>query len=337
MGTTRLGFISDPLMVLHETGQRHPERPDRLRAVHRALRLSGLLTSADPFPAFKLEVGELPQASTPMIELPYHPATDDDIQLIHSAEHIRHVKDVCARGEGLLDAGDTPVSGRSEELARCATGAAISAVDAVMKGEVDRCFVAARPPGHHAEPEKAMGFCLYCHMAIAARHAVVRHKLSRVAIVDFDVHHGNGTQACLEADPSKLFISIHQHPQTCYPGTGFEWEIGLAPAKGLVVNVPLPPTAGDKTYTTAFEEKILPKLDAFKPELLLLSAGFDAHKEDPLADMEVTEEGFGHLTEMLVGSAKRHCGGKIVSLLEGGYNLKSLSRSVVRHLLALQA
>lgn len=341
----RVGFVSDPLCVLHDTGPRHPERPDRLRAIHRAVREAGLVTSPDPFPQFQIDLTNggarrVAWTSLPAVELPYRLATDDDLLLCHPRAHLDFVREVCARageeGGGVLDAGDTPVSGRSEELARRSAGAGLSAVDAVLDGVVDRCFVAMRPPGHHAEPAKAMGFCLYCNAAIAARHAVVRRGLSRVAVIDFDVHHGNGTQACLEADPTSLFVSIHQHPQTCYPGTGFEWEIGVGAGKGFTVNVALPPTAGDRTYHAAIEEKVLPRLEAYKPELLILSAGFDGHADDPLADMELTDDGLTEITRMLADASDRLCGGRVVSLLEGGYNLPALGRCVARHMIALQ-
>lgn len=337
----RLGFISDPIQVLHDTGPRHPERPDRLRAIHRAFRLAGLLTSPDPFPQFQIDLTDggastLALTSTPAIELPYRTATDDDILLCHTPEHIAKIASICAEGEGHMDSGDTPVVNRSDEIARISVGAALAAVDAVLSGKVDRCFVAARPPGHHAEPDRAMGFCLYSNIAIAARHALLRHGLSRVAIVDFDVHHGNGTQACLETDPAALFFSLHQHPQTCYPGTGFEWEVGLGAGKGYTVNIPLPPSAGDKTYAAAIADRVLPRLAEYKPQLLLLSSGFDAHKDDPLADMELTDQGFSDLSRSLIQAATELCNGKVVSLLEGGYNLPALARCAVRHAIELQ-
>lgn len=336
----RVGFISDVEGVQHDTGPHHPERPDRLRAVHRGLRLAGLLTSADPFPLFSLDptaAGTLPMpfSSRPLQELPGRIASDDDLLLCHTREHLERVARVCASGGGLLDAGDTRVSARSEELARRSAGAALSAVDYVLSGRVDRCLVATRPPGHHAEPGRAMGFCLYSNAAIAARHAL-RQGLARVAVIDFDVHHGNGTQACLEGDARVLFVSLHQHPQTCYPGTGFEWEIGIGPAKGLTVNIALPPGAGDHTYTQAMRGRVLPRVQSFQPELIILSAGFDAHRDDPLADMELSDEGFAHLTRLLVQAGNECCGGRIVSVLEGGYDLAALARSYAHHAVALQ-
>lgn len=327
----------------HETGPRHPERADRIRAVHEALRRAGLMEGAAKATGVNLEDGgTLGWSSVPLVRMGFGAATDADLELCHTARHIAAVREACGRlraGEvGLLDAGDTPICRESEEIARLSAGAVLAAVDAVLgeTGGVRRAFVAGRPPGHHAEPERAQGFCLYSNVALAARHAIRRHGLSRVAVVDFDVHHGNGTQACFETDPAVFFASLHQHPTTCYPGTGFEWETGTGPAKGTKLNVPLPPRSGNRAYLAAMREKVIPRLREFGPELLLISAGFDAHMDDPLADMQVTDEGFGELTALLVEAGRELCGGRIVSVLEGGYHLPALGRSVVRHVVALQ-
>jgi acetoin utilization deacetylase AcuC-like enzyme len=342
MSHRTVGFISDAVFALHDTGPSHPERPDRLRAVHRGLREAGLLDGEDAFPKFKLDVGgSIPWSSRALSRLGYRAARDEDLLLTHSAEHIAYVARLCVEAgrsasATFLDTGDTVVCPRSDELARGSVGAAISAVDAVLDGTVERCFVASRPPGHHAEPERAMGFCLYSNIAIAARHAKERRGLGRVAVVDFDVHHGNGTQACLGHLPDYLFISLHQHPQSCYPGTGFEWEIGVGAGRGFTMNVPLPPTSGDRTYMTAMEGKVIPRLREFKPDLLLLSAGFDAHADDPLADMEVSDEGFTQITRALMDASDALCQGRVVSLLEGGYNLPALARCSARHVIELQ-
>jgi acetoin utilization deacetylase AcuC-like enzyme len=198
-----------------------------------------------------------------------------------------------------------------------------------------RVFVAARPPGHHAEPDRAMGFCLFSNIAIASRYLQKQHGIRRVAIVDFDVHHGNGTQACLEADPTVLFISVHQDPRTCYPGSGYAHETGEGAGEGFTINLPLQPGSDDDDYLRTFDEHVTPALDRFKPEVLLISAGFDAHSEDPLAQMNLSEDGFEQMTRRLAAVADRHCGGRIVSVLEGGYNLRAMGRSVVKHLMAL--
>jgi acetoin utilization deacetylase AcuC-like enzyme len=205
-----------------------------------------------------------------------------------------------------------------------------------MDGRVNCAFAAVRPPGHHAEPDRPMGFCLFDNIAVAARYLQRTAGIERVAIVDFDVHHGNGTQAAFEQDGSVLFVSLHQHPRTCYPGTGFEWETGTGPGEGKILNVPLPPGTGDDNYLAAMDQLVVPKLDEFRPHFILVSAGFDAHAEDPLAHLELSEEGFGRITQRLVAAAQRQCSGRLVSVLEGGYNLRALGRSVVRHLDAMR-
>jgi acetoin utilization deacetylase AcuC-like enzyme len=204
-----------------------------------------------------------------------------------------------------------------------------------MKGQVQRAFSAARPPGHHAEPDRAMGFCLFSNVAIAARYVQKAYGIERVGIVDYDVHHGNGTQAVFESDPSVLFISLHQDPRTCYPGTGREWETGSGAGAGFTVNIPMDPGSGDDDYLRALDSRVLPELDRFKPQILMISAGFDAHRDDPLAHIELSDEGFEQMTRMLVAVADAHCQSRVVSALEGGYNLVALGRSVVRHLIGL--
>jgi acetoin utilization deacetylase AcuC-like enzyme len=256
---------------------------------------------------------------------------------VHSRKHIEHVKHVCRIGQGTMDLGDTTVMEKSYEIALLALGGVLRAADAVMQGQVRSAFAAVRPPGHHAEPDRAMGFCLFSNLAIAARYIQKVYNVGRLAIVDFDVHHGNGTQAALEADSSIYFISLHQHPRTCYPGTGNEWEVGRGAGAGYTLNIPFEPGAGDADYLEAMEEKVLPELDRFRPDVLLIDAGFDAHADDPLAQIDLSEEGFERMTRMLVKAAQRHCGGRVVSALEGGYNLRALGRCVVRHLLALDA
>jgi acetoin utilization deacetylase AcuC-like enzyme len=204
-----------------------------------------------------------------------------------------------------------------------------------MSGRVARAFAAVRPPGHHAEPDRAMGFCLFANISIAARYLQRARGVGKIAIVDFDVHHGNGTQAVFESDPSVLFISLHQDPRTCYPGTGYAAEMGTGPGSGFTLNIPFLPGAGDEEYRLAMRQQVIPKLDAFRPEFLLISAGFDAHRDDPLAQIDLTEDAFGEMTRMLVEVANAHCGGRIVSALEGGYDLRALGRSVVQHLIGL--
>jgi acetoin utilization deacetylase AcuC-like enzyme len=331
-----LGFSTSPDFVNHLTGQLHPERPDRIRAIHLAARQAGLIDSPNPFPDFNLDLQLKPLGGPRLKELSPSPADEKTIELIHTPQMIQHAKHICQSGGGVLDQGDTPVSHQSFDLALLSAGSLLACCDAVMNGSVHRAFSAARPPGHHAEPDRSMGFCLFSNVAIAAKYLQRHHNVDRVAIVDFDVHHGNGTQAAFEADPSVLFISTHQHPKTCYPGTGYDWEEGTGPGKGCTLNIPLSPGSADAEYLAVFESKVIPKLDAFKPEILLISAGFDAHQDDPLANMEVSETGFESMTRMLVAAANIHCHGRIISALEGGYHLRALARSVVRHLVALR-
>ncbi len=289
----------------------HPERHDRLRAILRALDLpefSGLLRREAPL------------------------AEPRRLTLAHSERHVDRVLGaIPPMGRAMLD-GDTVVSPGSREAALRAAGAAIAAVDAVLAGEGQNAFCAVRPPGHHAEPEQAMGFCLFNNVAIAGLHARDRHALKRIAVVDFDVHHGNGTQAIFERDPDLFYASTHQWP--LYPGTGRADERGCA---GNIVNAPLPPGAGSREFRAAMERIVLPALDAFRPDIVLISAGFDAHRADPLAGLNLTEEDFGWVTSALCELAGRHAGGRVVSALEGGYNLKALADSAATHVRALMA
>ena len=295
-----------------------------------------MIDSPDPFPSFAIDLGALDGGGIKLVELTPRHAEEKWLLTVHPRPFVDRIHHVSEIGGGVIDLGDTVVSRDSWDVALFALGSLLVACDAVMSGRVRRAFAAARPPGHHAEPERAMGFCLFSNVAIAARYLQQRHGLERVAIVDFDVHHGNGTQACFEDDPSVLFVSLHQHPRTCYPGSGYEWETGVGAGEGFTMNIPFPPGSGDDAYLDAFRALVIPKLDDFKPHALLISAGFDAHREDPLAQMELSEDGFSQITRMLVDAAERHCAGRVISSLEGGYNLRALGRSVVQHLVALQ-
>jgi acetoin utilization deacetylase AcuC-like enzyme len=294
--------------IAHEPGRGHPEAPGRLSAI--------------------LDIFREPEFSGAIrLEAPL--GQQSDIALVHDPSFVSSVlAAVPATGHAALDA-DTILSPGSGAAALRAVGAVTAAVDAVIAGRVRNAFCAVRPPGHHAEPTHAMGFCLFNSIAIAARHAQTKHGLKRVAIVDFDVHHGNGTQAVVENDPTLFFASSHQYP--LYPGTGAAEETGL----GNVVNAPLAAGTDGRGFRRAFETRILPALDAFAPELLLVSAGFDAHRADPLAGLELEEADFAWVTARLMEAAKRHCGGKLVSVLEGGYDLKALADSAAAHLSAL--
>jgi acetoin utilization deacetylase AcuC-like enzyme len=330
-----IGFCSSPRFVEHETGAAHPERPDRIRAIHRAVREAGLVKSADPFPDFAIDFGPLPQTDHALLELTPQPADEANLRLVHTPEHIERVRKVCEIG-GFLDSGDTPVGRSSYEIALLSVGSGITAANAVMRGQVRRAFSASRPPGHHAEPNQAMGFCLFSNIAIVARHIQHSFGIQKIAIVDFDVHHANGTQACVEDDPSIRFISLHQNPRTCYPGTGFSSETGKGAGSGFTTNIPFDPGADDLEYLEVMDSRVVPALDRFRPEMLLVSAGFDAHRDDPLAQINLSEIGFAQITRRLVDVADRHSGGRMVSLLEGGYNLRALGRCVVQHLIEMR-
>lgn len=289
--------------LAHDTGPTHAERPARLPAVTSALR--------EAFPE-ALEWHDAPRAIR------------EHLLRAHSPALLQTVLETAPTRLVMLDP-DTVLSPASAEAALRAAGAAIAAVDAVMSGDTQRAFCAVRPPGHHATGDTAMGFCLFNNVAIAALHALDAHGLQRVAIADFDVHHGNGSQAIFERDPRVLFLSSHQMP--LYPGSGHADERGV----GNVVNAPLPPGAGSAAFRAAWERRLLPVLDTFAPQLLLVSAGFDAHRRDPLAQLELEAEDYAWLTGWLVDLADRHAGGRIVSLLEGGYDLQALRECAVAH------
>lgn len=305
--TTQL--YTHPIFVEHLTPPGHPERPDRLRAVEKAL--------ADP-------------RFDSLVRLQAPRGHEGAILYAHPEEHMAHVAmAIPETGMRRID-DDTVVSPKSFEAAMHAIGAVNAAVDAVFKGEADNAFVAARPPGHHAEKSTAMGFCLFNHIAIAARHAQRQHGAERIAIVDWDVHHGNGTQDIFWADPSVLYCSTHQFP--LYPGTGAKDETGV---KNNIVNAPLAPKTGSENFREAFETRILPALENFRPDLVLISAGFDAHTRDPLADIDLVEDDFDWATGKLMDVAGRHASNRLVSLLEGGYDLKGLSLSAAAHVARL--
>lgn len=302
-------LYTHPSMLMHEPPPGHAEHAGRLQAVLEALS------------AFDLDRREAPYAAR------------DAIARVHPLRYIDALEPAFeeTRGARVRLDPDTYISAGSREAVYRAAGACVAAVDAVMAGEDEMAFCAVRPPGHHAEPISPMGFCLFNNVAIGALHALDAHGLKRVAIVDFDVHHGNGTQTIAEQEPRLLFASTHQAP--LYPGTGAANETGVA---RNVVNAPLPPGAASAEWRHAMETKVLPALDAFAPELILVSAGFDAHRADPLAQMELETEDFSWAARELRKSALKHCGGKLVSTLEGGYDLPALAGSAAAYLAALQ-
>jgi acetoin utilization deacetylase AcuC-like enzyme len=331
-----IGFASSSKFVQHDTRAGHPERPDRIRAIYTALHQAQLIPG-NPFAQFVKDFRPLPPFRNELYSIEPQPADVKWLRTVHPQSHIDRIKKLCAKGGGILDEGDTPVSPASFEVALLAVGAVLDCCDAVMSGTCKRAFAAVRPPGHHAEPNHPMGFCLFANVAIAAKYLQQKHGLQKIAIVDFDVHHGNGTQACFEADPSVFFVSMHQHPRTCYPGTGFESETGSGEGHGATLNIPFWPGSTDDAYIAAMQHQVLAALTHFHPEFLLISAGFDAHHDDPLAQMSLTEVGFLRMSQILSNFADEHCGGRVVSALEGGYDLRALGRSVVNHLAGLGA
>jgi acetoin utilization deacetylase AcuC-like enzyme len=296
--------------LAHDMGAGHPESPARLTSILAALK-------APDFAA--LEWAEAPAAEFDQIMRAHPPAFIEGV-----------LAAVPASGLVALDA-DTILSPGSGEAALRAAGAVTAAVDAVARGQVANAFCAVRPPGHHAEANTAMGFCIFNNVAIGAYQARAVHGLERVAVVDFDVHHGNGTQAIFEHDPALFYASTHQMP--LYPGTGSAQETGV----GNICNAPLPPDAGSVEFRAAMMDRVLPALDAFRPDFLLISAGFDAHKADPLANLQLEEADFAWATDQLLAVAAHRCQGRVVSTLEGGYNLAALAASSAAHVRRLMA
>jgi acetoin utilization deacetylase AcuC-like enzyme len=308
----QVGFVWHDRCLLHDNGPGHPERPQRLTAIRDGLERSGTLARLLPI---------TPEA-----------APLEALARVHDEGYVEALQQVCARAPVRLDP-DTGVSEGSWAAALLSAGGGLAAVDAVMEGRARSAFVCTRPPGHHAERDRAMGFCLFNNIAVAARHAQDRHGVKRVAIVDWDVHHGNGTQHIFDADDTVLYISTHQWP--FYPGTGARGERGRGPGLGTTINLPLPAGSGDEEYERLFETVVIPTIESFEPGLLLISAGFDAHERDPLAGMALTTDGYGKLTTLLRDAARALCDGRIVSLLEGGYDLDALAASVETHLRVL--
>ena len=303
------GLIYDERFLEHDTGPGHPERPARLSAAIAAL-------DACPW-------------SASLLRLPPRVADIAEIENSHTLGYIRRASDACASGAPFLDTTDVTISETSCEVAMLAAGAPLVMADALLDGRIDNGFALLRPPGHHAERDAAMGFCLFNNVAIAARYLQQRHGLDKIAIIDWDVHHGNGTQHSFEDDPSVLYVSTHQYPY--YPGTGAASETGIGRGRGATLNCPLPAGATDSAYERAFSERIVPALDAFRPECLIISAGFDAHRDDPLADMQLSTGCFVWMTERLMEVAAHHAGGRLLSVLEGGYNLSRLGDCVAAH------
>ncbi len=300
----KVGLIYDDIYLKHDTGE-HPENARRLIAIMSHLKETGLLSKLTRLKPF--------------------PATQNELGLVHTERHILRVRQASERGLGYLDM-DTVVSPNSYAAALYAAGGAICATQAVIEGEVRSAFALVRPPGHHATRDRAMGFCLFNNIAIAAQYALKKHRLSHLAIIDFDVHHGNGTQDIFYTEPRVLYVSTHESP--LYPGTGSLEETGSGEAKGTKVNIPLPAGSGDDEYQKVYEEIIIPVVTRFKPELILVSAGYDAHWADELATMQLSVSGYAEIVKNIKRLADELCQGRVILSLEGGYTLSALAAAV---------
>ena len=307
----KTGFLFSEKFMDHRTGD-HPECPERLKAIKAAVD-SG-------------KIGEN------LIFIEPEEATQEQISLIHPLEYIKSVMDSCKLGDRFLNA-DTMICRRSYDTALLAVGGVLKVLSLIHDGTLKNGFCAVRPPGHHAESNRAMGFCLFNNVAIAARYAVSSMGSKKVFIIDWDIHHGNGTQNAFYTDSDVFYSSLHQYPY--YPGSGGSYETGRGKGKKFTLNFPLNPYKGDETYISIFKEKLIPTLVEYKPDLIIISAGFDAHEKDHLASMNITSDGFYRMTRLVCEAAESVCEGKILSVLEGGYNLKALGESVVLHLKGL--
>ena len=304
----KTGYIYHPLYLEHETGQ-HPENSGRLQAINARLKGS-------------------PIESQIRHHVP-RPATVEEIAANHENGYIGSVEKACGTGVDHLDM-DTAISAKSYESALLSAGAGLTSVDLVVDGNCDNVFCAVRPPGHHAENDHSMGFCLFNNVAVAARYAQRAKKLERVFIFDWDVHHGNGTQHSFYSDPTIYYASTHQYP--FYPGTGDANETGTGDGLGTTLNFPMRAFSGDDDYLDIVENKLIPEIQKFKPDLIILSSGFDAHEDDPLAQIQLSTQAYGAMTALMLRAAQDVCQGRLISMLEGGYNYEALADSVYSHL-----
>ncbi len=300
----RTGYVYDARYLQHDPGAWHPERPDRLKAIQNNLKESGLLELVVPIQ-------------------PY-PAPLQWVERLHDPDYIRRFREACAQGKNIFEVPDCGICPESYEIALLAAGGVMAAADAVMNGEVDNAFCAVRPPGHHAERDRALGFCFFNNIAIGTVYLLENFGLDRVAIVDWDVHHGNGTQHLFEADPRVFYLSLHEDPQYCYPGTGYRREQGKGPGQGFTLNLPFPPRSVDEEYLEVFKKEGWPRLLEFAPQCVMISAGYDAHRSDPLAHMNLSRDAYRQMGRMLLDLALETGQGRLITVLEGGYNLKVL-------------
>lgn len=312
-----MGLLIDLRYRRHVTGEGHPESPGRITVIHEALSRTGLIDQCTA-----IEAG---------------PASDALIQHVHTHAYLTRLDAACRQGYPYIDVPDSAICPESYDIARLAAGGVIEAARRVAGGSLRRAFCAVRPPGHHAERDRSMGFCLLNNIALAAM--VLKHEchIDRILILDFDVHHCNGTQHTFEEDPSVLVISLHGHPRFLYPGTGWEEETGSGAGQGYTVNIPLEPGSGDDVLQTEFRQRVIPAVSRFAPQMILVSAGFDAHADDPLGNLSFTDDTYAWMTQAIVELAERHAKGRVVSVLEGGYDAQVLATCVPEHVRGLRS
>ncbi len=311
----RTGFVYDERYLKHITFDGHPECFQRLEAIVAGLQEAGLMEKLVPIAA--------------------EPANQKWIEAVHSIHYIVRIEDACLMGLPDVDHQDNSICRDTYDIALLAAGGVLKAIDQLMAGRIDNAFCAVRPPGHHAETEKAMGFCFFNNVAIGARYLQQHWGIEKIAIIDFDVHHGNGTQQIFENDSSVFYYSIHEHPSFAYPGTGRDFEQGSAEGEGYTLNTPILPGRGDMDYRKKLTTDMVPAIKRFEPEVLLVSAGFDGHSSDLMSGVNLSAEGYKFISETLMNLANRYTGGRLISVLEGGYNLDILSSLVADHLKVL--
>jgi acetoin utilization deacetylase AcuC-like enzyme len=307
----RTGFLYDVRYQLHKTGHFHPEIPDRLPAVYQGIQEAGLLS-------------ELVLIEARMPEMKW-------IEMVHDRNYIQRFEAACGSGKTIFDTPDNQMCCQTYETALLAVGGVLEAVRQVMEGKLDNAFCAVRPPGHHAEVNRAMGFCYFNNVAVATRYIQKQWGIGKIGIVDFDVHHGNGTQHIFEDDPSVFYYSIHEHPSFAYPGTGREFEHGKNLGYGFTKNSPVLPGQGDSEYKRLMQRDLFPAFAEFKPEVILSSTGFDAHMDDDMSDIKLSTAGFSWIAEKIVELAKTYAKGRLISVLEGGYALERLPELARNH------
>ena len=307
----RTGFLYDERFMLHTTGRFHPEKPERLLAVYKGIEEGGLLPKLQMITAL--------------------PADLKWIETVHDTTYISRFEAACKSGQEVFECADNQMCCETFEIALLAAGGVLEAVRLVMQGELDNAFCAVRPPGHHAEHNQGMGFCYFNNVAIAARYLQMEWDIKRVGIIDFDVHHGNGTQHIFETDPTVFYYSIHQHPSFAYPGTGREFEEGTNDGTGFTKNSPVLPGRGDDEYKELIKRDLLPAFAKFKPEVIIVSAGFDAHVDDLMSDIRLSTAGFSWIMKKIIEMADEHSNGRLISVLEGGYALGRLPELARNH------